>query len=369
MGNAMPVEAVYDPLSKPNNFFGIHILFPQELERAAKLVNSSGGDWGYITIPIQSNDRDLDKWQNFMDQARLKRLIPIVRLATEPDPLNTATWRIPNEYDVIDFANFLNSLNWPTKNRYIILFNEINRFDEWGGEYPNPAYYTQLVSQSHDIFKSRNDDFYIILGGLDNASVTDGSKYINPYEYLRLMYDADSNIFNKIDGFSSHSYPNPGFSALPSLARMGVATFLYEYDYINARATSKKYAFITETGWDSKRVGEARVGEFYTYTFGAIWGAHADKLVAVTPFLLESDNGQFDIFTFYKNGNPTQYNELVQKIGKAKGEPIQTPSSKLIAAKPMTPKEIEFSKEPQTENISEVPYLIRLYLRSIFGLL
>ena len=53
--------AVYDPISVPNNHFGIHILETSELDQAAKFVNSSGGDWGYVTMPIRANDRDLSK--------------------------------------------------------------------------------------------------------------------------------------------------------------------------------------------------------------------------------------------------------------------------------------------------------------------
>ncbi len=56
---ARPAYAIYDPLSVSNNRFGIHILNPSEVEKAAELVNSSGGDWGYVTIPIRANDRDL----------------------------------------------------------------------------------------------------------------------------------------------------------------------------------------------------------------------------------------------------------------------------------------------------------------------
>ena len=40
------VAAAYDPLSVPNNRFGIHIVDPNDVADAAKLVNSSKGDWG-----------------------------------------------------------------------------------------------------------------------------------------------------------------------------------------------------------------------------------------------------------------------------------------------------------------------------------
>src|SRR3989344_4058519 len=113
--------AVYDPISVPNNKFGIHILYPSEISKASELVNSSNGDWGYITVPIQAGDKDLLKWQKFMDDSKSLHLIPIIRLATEGDYFNTKVWRKPNLSDVLDFSNFLSSLNWPTKNRYIIV--------------------------------------------------------------------------------------------------------------------------------------------------------------------------------------------------------------------------------------------------------
>src|SRR3989344_2674727 len=96
--------AFYDPLSIPNNKYGVHILEPGEITKAAKLVNSSGGDWGYVTIPIRSDDRDRDKWTKFFESSRLLHLIPLIRLATYPDG---GTWVRPTPYDLVDFANFL----------------------------------------------------------------------------------------------------------------------------------------------------------------------------------------------------------------------------------------------------------------------
>ena len=111
-----PSFAIENPLSSPNNKIGVHILFASEINKAAELVNSNGGDWGYVVIPIQSGDRDLEKWQKFMNDARKLHVIPIIRLATEGDYFNTSVWRKPSEEDVLDFANFLNSLEWPVKN-------------------------------------------------------------------------------------------------------------------------------------------------------------------------------------------------------------------------------------------------------------
>src|SRR4030067_3611659 len=70
-----------------NNKFGIHLAQPHldELEKTKELVNSNGGDWGYVTLVIQENDRDKNKWQEVFDRMRQLHLIPIIRLATVPE--------------------------------------------------------------------------------------------------------------------------------------------------------------------------------------------------------------------------------------------------------------------------------------------
>ena len=219
--------AVVDPLSTPNNKFGIHILFDSELRDAAKLINSSGGDWGYVIIPIQSGDKDLEKWQKFMDDARALHVIPLIRLSTAGDYFNTAVWRKPKDEDIVDFANFLNSLDWPTKNRYIIVYNEVNRGDEWGGA-PNPQEYAQILDYAVTTFKKVNGDFFIISAGMDNASAN-ANNAMNQYTYMNAMDDAVPGIFARLDGLSSHSYPNPAFSQPPTVdTKMSITSFKYE---------------------------------------------------------------------------------------------------------------------------------------------
>ena len=50
--------------SLPNNKFGIHLAVPnkEDIKKTAELVNSSGGQWGYVTVVIQENDRNFAKW-------------------------------------------------------------------------------------------------------------------------------------------------------------------------------------------------------------------------------------------------------------------------------------------------------------------
>lgn len=316
--------ALFDPLSRPNNFNGIHILFPSELSQAAHLVNSKNGEWGYVTIPIQTRDKDMEKWQAFMDDAKKLKLIPIVRLATQADIEDTAVWAKPTTTEILDFANFLNSLNWPVDNRYIIVYNEMNRFDEWGGEAPNPREYADILSYAVEVFKDRNPNFYIIMGGLDNASPNDRVKYMDNLVYIREMVAYNEEIFNKIDAFSSHSYPNPGFTAPPLQNKVeGVTTYQFEYKLINSYTVNKKPVFITETGWDSKKLPESVIANYYKITYENFWNKDKDKIVAITPFLLNSQGGgAFDIFSFVKDGRQTQYYTISEEMEKTKGEPL-----------------------------------------------
>ena len=104
----IPVRAI--EASRANNKFGIHLATPskEELESAAKLVNTHGGSWGYVTVVIQENDRNKAKWQEAFDRMRELRLIPIVRLATSPVGGN---WAKPTEKEIENWVSFLNSLN------------------------------------------------------------------------------------------------------------------------------------------------------------------------------------------------------------------------------------------------------------------
>jgi len=325
--------ALNDPTTRPNNFHGIHILFPSELDEASALVNSSEGEWGYVTIPIQSTDRDMEMWQNFMDMCREKQLIPIIRLATEPYYKDTSVWRIPTENDIIYFANFLNSLNWPVENRYVIVYNEVNRFDEWGGESPDPDRYAEILSFAIDVFKKRNPDFYMIMAGMDNASPNDGIKYRDNMSYISEMIEKNPEAIKKLDGFSSHSYPNPGFSQPPdSEKEMGTATYKHEFELINSISDKKIPAFITETGWISDNLPSATVARYYEIAYQDIWKTDKDRIVAITPFLLNSTGGQFENFSFIVNGTRTEIFEKAQSLSKVKGEPVKNERIKGVKA-------------------------------------
>lgn len=332
------IFAITDPLAQPNNKIGIHILDDFELSEAAKLINSNGGDWGYVTIPITINDTNYEKWQTFMKNCKTFHIIPILRLATEGEQTNSGIWREGTRADIVKLAEFLATLNWPIKNRYIIVFNEVNRSDEWGGKI-NPAEYAEILSFTTTIFKSKNPDFFIISAGLDNAAPNQGSKFMDEYEYMKNMQLEIPGIFNQIDGLASHSYPNPGFSQPPATdSARGVSSFRYERALAESLSNKKLPVFITETGWSGETIPDKKRAEYYTETFQTIW--NDPGIVAITPFLFEAKYGPFQKFSFLTNTDTeTQQYQAVKTLAKIQGDPAQpvTPATNVLAAETKRP--------------------------------
>lgn len=337
----------------PNNKIGVHILNTQELDKASMLINSNGGSWGYVTIPIQPTDRDKPKWEAFMQKASDLEVIPILRITNIP---LGGTWAAGGDTDLVDFANFLDELPWPTENRFVIIFNEVNRASEWGGSV-NPAKYAQILINANLIFKERSEDFFILPAGLD-AALPNSSSSLNITEFLSQMQQYDQNIWSYIDGWSSHSYPNPGFAASPH--NTGLTSILgYKNELILAGITDKP-VFITETGWDKTRFGSYDLKVNYLVALNK-W-LDDDRVVAITPFILQA-SGPFTKFSLLsENGDPESSWEAMNSISKTKGEPrFRTKSSKQAKTFSL------FGSNP-TYSSSNIMLRIENFLRSIFNL-
>lgn len=327
----MPVsaKAVYDPLLTPNNRVGVHILDPQELRSAAKLVNSSGGDWGYVTVPLRSDDRNKEKWIEFFNTAAQQHVIPIIRLATFVDKDH---WVTPTAYDLIDFANFLNEMPWPVKNRYIIVFNEPNHSKEWGGQV-NPAEYAALLVQAKEIFSQRSPDFFIITAGLDMSAPQNNTSH-DALNFYRQMFKAVPNWHRAVDGVSFHAYPNPGFtSSVESKSRFGPKSYTYELNELKKFGFNPRSIFITETG----SLGS---NPFYTPAFRTVW--NESNIVAITPFLLFAGSADFSGFSLLNaNHEPTSKYLEISSLPKIKGSPLlnnpqQVSNQSTLTATPAT---------------------------------
>lgn len=301
-----------------NNKFGIALLQPTNLDikNAAEMINSQGGDYGYATLVIQENDRDTKKWQGIFDELRKNHLIPIIRLATRPEGEN---WLRPEEKDADKWVAFLDSLNWVIKKRYIILFNEPNHATEWGGEV-DPEGYGKVASVFAQKLKEKNKDFFVMLAGFDASA----PHYPTTYEDEELFLGQISNfkflISNYIDGWASHSYPNPGFSGSPwDTGRKSIRGYEWELALLKNLNISKELpVFITETGWKNNRYTASN----FQIAYENIWGSD-NRVIAVTPFVFNYQSEPFLGFSWKHQGKESFYPQFdtIKEILKEKGEP------------------------------------------------
>jgi hypothetical protein len=330
---AKQVTATENPQSVPNNKFGIHILDEDELTDAAKLVNSSGGDWGYVTLVIRRDERDIKKWQRTFDKMRRLQLIPIVRIATT---MQENYWDKFEIDDIDSWVYFLNSLNWVVKNRYVVIGNEPNHAKEWGGGV-NPEEYARFYYEMSKLLKESNEDFFVMPAGFD-ASAPNDKAHMSQELYLKRMVDSQPNVFEYTDGWSSHSYPNPAFSgSVDDNGRGSIRTYEWELEYLAQLGVNKSFpVFITETGWAHDKEGRpngyldtATIAQRLKNAFESVW--NDDKVVAVTPFLLNYNSPPFDIFSWRKpDGEYYEMYGVVQNIAKIKGEPKQEIRGELL---------------------------------------
>lgn len=317
----------------PNNIYGIHITNSGDLESAAELVNGSNGAWGYVTVVIPENDRNKNHWQEFLNKARRLKLIPIVRIASRT---NGPLWEKPALSEIDAWVSFLDSLNWVTKARYIIIGNEPNHAKEWGGAV-NPEEYAEYLEVFATKLKARNSDFFVMAAGFDASATTEYVnrrtgvlKTLDEAEFLRRMIAVKPQVFDNIDGLSSHSYPNPAFSGPANgIGRGSVRTYEWELGLIrNLGVTKDLSVFITETGWSQKLNGEpgiseAEISERLKFVFEEVWNPDP-RVKAVTPFILDYREEPFENFSWKKDEkNYYSFYHQIKGLPKTKGEPEQ----------------------------------------------
>ena len=150
------------------------------------------------------------------------------------------------------------------------------------------------------------------------------------------MVKAVPDVFNFIDGWNSHSYPNPGFSgAKTGIGRRSIRGYEWELGLIEQssplRGKKDLPVFITETGWvQSKTNDDEELATNMKYAFQDVW-MKDKRIVAVTPFLLNYTEEPFYDFSWKnKDGSYFKIYGAVQETQKLKGEPVQKLSGEII---------------------------------------
>jgi hypothetical protein len=316
--------------SSNNNIFGMHLveINYEDLEAIAELVNSSGGDWGYVTLVIQETDRDKGKWQSVFNKLKELHLIPIIRIATSAEGSH---WRRPEPHEAAEWVSFLDQLRWPTDKRYVVLFNEPNHGSEWGGVV-DPNHYGRVAKEFAKQLENKDSRFFVMIGGLDNLAPPDYPAHEDELTFLNRMFsDFPVSEFNQyISGWASHSYPHPDYSGSPTGAGRGsVRSYEWELDYLAKKGVKSLPVFITETGWKHKEPysnssykDESTVANYYKTAFQKIWFKDS-RIQAVTPFTFNYPVSPFDQFSWKKPDSNYYYSQyyVLKQLPKIAGDP------------------------------------------------
>ncbi|MFQ5452207.1 MAG: hypothetical protein ACE5DQ_01460, partial [Candidatus Paceibacterota bacterium] len=287
-----------------NNAFGIHLsaLSVQELSYASTLVNSNGGKWGYVTVAVNKKQCEDKTLQDFFNEARKKKLIPILRLTSEFDRQNGYYKKALPGRQAKEWADCLNGLNWPTREMHVVLFNEVNHGAEFGGSC-NGAEYARLADNYLDIFHAESEKFVVMLSALDLYAPQSPPQFCDAGVFMREMVSEVPDIFVKSDAHASHSYPADNFSASPSdYGRHSVRGYEWELSFlagIGAIGDTNVPVYITETGWRADRLTDKQVADRTVSAYKNVW-LQDSRVKVVTPFIISYCADPFVNFSWKK---------------------------------------------------------------------
>lgn len=311
-----------------NNKFGLYIYASGDnyIEKATTLINSQGGDWGYVTIPIDLQDLNWEVWHDLFTALDEKHLTPIVQLFNlkPADQKPFLTW----EEQTTRVAVFLNALPWPIKKRYISVYNEPNDSRFWWGK-ANAKEYAEVLDLTSKTFKNFSPDF-LVMNGAFNASARSGGGYIDERQFLGQMNQAVPGIFTRLDGWASHPYPQPNFAgSCQDFGRDSIRAYEWELEILRQNfGVTNLPVFITETGWahaegtnyNPSFLPDEEAAENIRQAFEKVW-LPDERVVAVTPFTINYP-APFDHFAWVgADGQPFAQYEIVKGLAKIAGQP------------------------------------------------
>ena len=318
----------------PNNRYGLYMVtdhtnlsLEKQLSEISVLVNSNGGDWGYVLIPFWITPKAYteNQWQQFFTLAEKYHLIPIIQLQTKKFGKDYMEKRLT------DSAKFLNSFYWPSSCRLITVFNEMNAL-EYYPDGIDPEGYAEALQLAIDIFKKENGNFYMMNGAL-NTSARTGPRYLDTEDFMISMNNKVPGIFEKIDGWAAHAYPQPEFSGdyynPPSWygKRDQIKSYEWELELLQKHFNVTGLSvFITETGWAHKEGNNPKwqykdssiTASYYDDAFKNIWGPD-DRIKAIIPFIF-NHNAWTNFNWMNDDGTCFAQCDVLKNLPKVKGE-------------------------------------------------
>ncbi len=284
---------------------GFHLLDPFELSLAETYRLSD--EPLYVTVPWSIYDRRRNVWENFFREAQAANVRPIIRWVTE---FKDGVWTIPSRKDIVEAAHFMSSLSGLNE-RIVVLFNEPNHAVEWGGEV-NPEDYAELALFAAQWLKTEPVSYIVLPAGLD-ADAPNAETTMESFRYIDKMYETEPQLFEVIDAWTSHSYPNPGFSGSAyDTGKNSLRGYEWELTHLEQLSGRDFDVYITETGWKSGGKSTWTLNRNYAQFVKML--EDNPRIKAVTVFLLRGSNGPFEEFSLLDSENqPTAQLKALEK--------------------------------------------------------
>ncbi len=295
----------------------------------AKNLAGPGGHVLVIFADITPGRQNADQgWKDAISALYARDLIPVIRMAPP--------WGNRNVRNMADSGSNHRSYNdlakayrrviedlpkradWPM---YVHVHNETNLCYEWecdSGTITGETMareYAHLVADVADELHAIGDSrIRVTNGALAPGGVVDcqcGGSGFTPgwtsIEYLNFMKAEVPDVFDKIDVFSTHSYPasGKGFGFFVPYDQAGVGLKYFE-DELAAIGKPNMKVLVTETGWTISHEGmnhsRDQVGDWTVQAYQNVWETHPN-ILGVMPFILR--DSAWDNFAWAQtNGSP-----------------------------------------------------------------
>jgi hypothetical protein len=301
-----------------NNPIGINLIRwteNQYLWAASDLVNSGGGDWGYITITLVDQDRyDHSRLQRILDQCAHRHLTPIIRVATRFDTI-TESWSRPEWNDPYQWRELFSALRWPTTLKYIVVGNEPNLGREWGGEV-DPAGYARYLEKWLDVFADESS-FRIFNGALDASNDTSMPDRMDEFEFIDAMREAAPGLVDRLHGWAS----NPYHFWWGTEPRFTYKAYEVELDYLGRDMP------VIVMEFHAFEIDEPQmVAEYYAEAYD-YWLADP-RIMAITPFFWNPEADKFWMYQVNSDGTVSEASPTyhwLRSLPKRAGSPTFHP--------------------------------------------
>jgi hypothetical protein len=294
--------------SHANNIVGINVArltHDRYVAAAGDLVNSNGGEWGWLTLTWTREDRDIghSEWlrDQLIDRCFQFRLHPIVRISTHYDE-GSGIWDRPTDDEPAKWRRFLEGGKWPSDVVYVIVGNEPNLGFEWGGEVDS-ASYARYLARFIDEFKN-SPRFRIVNAPMDASNHTEMPKMQDAIEFMHGMRAAVPDIFDRLSAWASNPYRVPsGGDGI----RFTHLAYRAELEAIGKQMP----VLITESGL-METGSDAHTAEYFEQAY--IDWAKDPLVVAATPLFWDPHKHDFWMFNPGIDGSVTKPSLTYERI-------------------------------------------------------